>query len=236
MLHLKLSIANIQYEQTLSALFPVLMDQLKRADSSSLPVQLLQKVGGRSEKAVISIMNRLDLQMKNQLLLHLFSSNKPQLMNGLKDFLQSSGYGIDFSDVSLSLSAEGQFFCCFHQVSVDYQALSTLIPEITQSRKGLGFAAAATGFLLNLGVGDSALIALFKNDAARRTVAQALEQMLSRNGIVMEVADCEVLKAGANLPAQTAEENPVLPPAVLDALVDAIAGYVIDLIDHYESN
>ena len=229
MLHLQITIANIRYEQTLSALFPALMEQIGRREDDSLAVQLLQKVGSRSEKAVLNIIGRLDEPIKNQLLLYALQSSRQKLAQRLRDHLHQADAGLDFEDVSVGLDGGGQLFCCFHQVSVDYQKVAALLPDAMP--KGLGFAAAATGFLMNLGVGDSAVYAIFKNESARRAVAAALEQMLVRNGIAADVAGCEVLRDAPVMPT----EDAALSPAVLNALADAIAGYVIELIDHYES-
>lgn len=235
MLHLKVTLTGVQYEQTLSALFPALMEKLNRQQEPTLPVLLLQKLGARSEKAALAILARLDAQSKNGLLLCVFQSLRPQLETKLKALLAKGGYGIDFSDLSVTQGEPGQFLCCFHQVSVDYQTLSERLPELAHQRRGMGLAAAATGLLGSLGMGDSAVAALLKTDAARRAVANVLEQALRKNGVMVDVTGCEVFKTDTGLAAMPVPETLTLPPGVMESLADAIAGYVGELIDQSDA-
>ena len=235
MLHLKVTLDQIQYEQTLSALFPALTEKLSRDQQPTLPVLLVQKLGSRSEKAALSILARLDAQSKNDLLLHVFQSLRPQLEAKLKKLLSKGGYGIDFADLSVTQGEQGQFLCCFHQVSIDYQTLSERLPELAHQRRGMGLAAAATGLLGSLGMGDSAVAALLKTEAARRTVANTLEQALRKNGVMVDVTDCEVFRTDTEIAAMPVPETLVLPPEVMESLADAIAGYVGELIDQSEA-
>ena len=235
MLHLKVTLTGVQYEQTLSALFPALMEKLDRQQEPTLPVLLLQKLGARSEKAALAILSRLDAQSKNGLLLCVFQSLRPQLETKLKALLAKGGYGIDFSDLSVTCDEQGRFLCCFHQVCIDYQTLSERLPDIAHQRRGMGLAAAATGLLGSLGVGDSAVTALLKTEAARRTVANVLEQALRKNGVMVNVTGCEVFKTETEIAATPVPEALALPPEVMESLADAIAGYVNELIDQNET-
>ena len=255
--NMKLAFSDIDYAKTLSALFPRLLSALEQSTSDNFAVRLLQKIGHKSERAVLDILSRLPNEQKNDIVIAAFRMERARIIKELSDALHQNEYGrhISFEDAFLMPAPNGQIECWLENVSIDYQALARRITPAASALEALpplndalpssfrrtalraaGYAARATGALMNLGIGDAALSHFLKREDVADTLNKTLEAMLAKNGIFAKVRGCEFFKGEHAVPQEviSLNQSASVPAELIDTLLDVLSSYLIELIDQTE--
>lgn len=236
MLNLKLTFSNIEYEKTFSALLPLLMEKINGMDGGSLPVRLLQKVGERSEKAVLGMMNRLSGERKNDVVMFVFRNYKERFLGMLKGFLQEKcGGSLSFEDAFIVAGENGQLCLYLKDVTIDYYEMAKLVERLYGAEDGRTAAAKGAGRLMNFLGADGLILHFLGKEKNMKFIIDMLERVLVACGIHVKVADCEVMRSSHPIPSDVIEQdaNTRMPQALTEELTDAIAGYIVELIDGY---
>jgi len=248
MLNLSMEFTNIQYEKTLSALMPMLLDRLNNMDTDSLILRLMQKIGAKSEQSILTIMSQLSVRSKSEVLAFVFRSNKAKLLDGVRAYLESNvGKTFGLSNAYMDVSENGRIRLYLEDVKMDYYELSRLLSSGTGGnpaaqptggvlRNALGIATRSAGLLMNLGGGlggDAMIVSLLNRGENMRYVTGAMENMLHTYGIYADVTDCTAMNAAHPIPAEVIERDAIIKMSqpLLEELTDVIAYYMLDLID-----
>lgn len=202
--HLKLT--NINYTETLHALYPHLAQRLETSRKNDLLLRLYHGMEGKSEAVADKILSLLPEAERNGLLvtgLNLFSEKLTEKLNAVLPVIPKVG------QISV-----GRVFAKLGEDS----SLWLMGADLRRDGQPLGQAGGIQALM------EKAAIAALASDSGSRLVGSAVSKGLQRFGLSMTVEDIQLIQEDAPVTVETA--NGELTQHQKELLIDTLAAFL----------
>ena len=203
-LHLKLT--NINYTETLHALYPHLTQRLEASRKHDLLLRLYHGMEGKSEAVADKILSLLPEAERNGLLvtgLNLFSEKLTEKLNAVLPVIPKMGQ-ISVGRVFAELGEDG--------------SLWLMGADLRRDGQPLGQAGGLQALM------EKAAIAALASDSGSRLVGSAVSKGLQGFGLPMTVEDIQLIQEDAPITVETA--NAELIQHQKELLIDTLAAFL----------
>ena len=201
MLHANIKIENIDYEQTISAVFPMLKDYIVKSESGNPVILLLTKLDDKALPVFLKLLRFLPDNTKDELMTVCLNTYSEKACEKLNEKLSENvmGQHIQIGSVSIR-KCEEAFYLQLGNIKCNYSAL------VRESVSGVGGA----GLALLAGLGGQLLekkaIDLLWTTENKAKVLTMVRNTVSQYGLVMELSDIdltkEIAQVGDTVPSQ----------------------------------
>lgn len=256
MINARINISEIDYEKSLANLFPVGLEKCRKMEKPNLAIRFLLKMGDTSMEAALGILNRMDEKSKGELLCGLVNLYCQEIQSVVNALLQKDemGRNIYIGDIYMAQNPDGRLLLVGRNIKIDYGSLmkndtvkqkigdfagkaikktmfggNDTLRKVVEDTAGsvAGFAVGAAPNMAE----KKALSVISRQENKNRLLHMA-EQVLEERGLCVNLEDFvfaqeafsgiqdEVIVKGAK------ERKIELSPALEDALLDAVAGYL----------
>ena len=209
-LHLKLT--NINYTETLHALYPYLAQKLEASQKHPLLLRLYHGMEGKSEAVADKILSLLPEAERNGLLvtgLNLFSEKLTEKLNAAFPEIPKVGQ-ISVGRVFAALGADG--------------SLWLMGEDLRRDGLPLGEAVGLQALM------EKAAIAALESDSGRKLLTSVITQGLQGFGLSMKLDDLRLVPE--NVPIGTEVESAELTQHQKELLVDALATFLRESVEN----
>ena len=246
-------ITNINYEAAIASLLSRISEKPDKGES--LPVRLLQKLGGDTENVLCALLNYIPDAKKGKLICELANHYEAKICSKLNEGLASRDLGQDTAiEKILFQESEEGLTICLQNVRLDYQALlgneavqkkmgDTVEQYVNQSSLGripglAGFlkekadAAARAAVHLAPEMIEKKALELVNTSDNKEKLSGLLENSLKKQGLMMDIAEIEVYKADAcseEAADEPEERSSILSEEMEELLLNAAAELLKDL-------
>ena len=203
---LTLKLTNINYTETLHALYPHLAQRLEASRKQDLLLRLYHGMEGKSEAVADKILSLLPEAERNGLLvtgLNLFSEKLTEKLNAVLPVIPKVGQ-ISVGRVFAELGEDG--------------SLWLMGADLRRDGQPLGQAGGLQALM------EKAAIAALASDSGSRLVGAAVSKGLQGFGLSMTVEDIHLIQEDAPVTAETA--NAELTQHQKELLIDALAAFL----------
>ena len=145
MLAVMLRIIRIDYEETLKAIFPLVVEQIGQSGSSHWAVQLIRSLGENARTMALGLLGRLPEDRKDDLLVYCVNACEPVLTRKANEVLNRK-YGSCFKIGALWMEQDEALYLQIRHVQVAYSSLPELLyaqanttPRLKQRKMWSGF-------------------------------------------------------------------------------------------------
>ncbi|MEY8426616.1 hypothetical protein AALA00_02625 [Lachnospiraceae bacterium 46-15] len=246
MFDIRITIGTIGYEQTMTALFPAVLEKCQGIQNPNLLLRLFLELGEDALQVLLGVMERLPEGAKQELLCQCMNAYRTVLTEKLNEYLQTDVWGrnfvirsmyIEFTGEGLELVGEG--------VSVDLRAL--LESERTQEK----IHEAAAAFIGSGSIGkifgscagsmlkqaakavpeetEKLGLKLLQREDVKNKLMGLAQAALEKRGLDLElkslsfltVCDADVIQDNRAVPGTLQ-----IPPELEEELIKALAGYL----------
>lgn len=133
MFDIRITIGTIGYEQTVTALFPTVLEKCQGIQNPNLLLRLFLELGEDALQVLLGVMERLPEKAKQELLCQCMNAYRTVLTEKLNEYLQADAWGRNFVISSMYIGRTGEALELVGEgVSVDLRAL--LESERTQEK------------------------------------------------------------------------------------------------------
>lgn len=209
-LHLKLT--NINYTETLHALYPYLAQKLEASQKHPLLLRMYHGMEGKSEAVADKILSLLPEAERNGLLvtgLNLFSEKLTEKLNAAFPEIPKVGQ-ISIGRVFAALGADG--------------SLWLMGEDLRRDGLPLGEAVGLQALM------EKAAIAALESDSGRKLLTSVITQGLQGFGLSMKLDDLRLVPE--NVPIGTEVESAELTQHQKELLVDALATFLRESVQN----
>ena len=209
-LHLKLT--NINYAETLHALYPYLAQKLEASQKHPLLLRMYHGMEGKSEAVADKILSTLPEAERNGLLvtgLNLFSEKLTEKLNAAFPEIPKVGQ-ISIGRVFAALGADG--------------SLWLMGEDLRRDGLPLGEAVGLQALM------EKAAIAALESDSGRKLLTSVITQGLQGFGLSMKLDDLRLVPE--NVPIGTEVESAELTQHQKELLVDALATFLRESVQN----
>ena len=209
-LHLKLT--NINYTETLHALYPYLAQKLETSQKHPLLLRMYHGMEGKSEAVADKILSLLPEAERNGLLvtgLNLFSEKLTEKLNAAFPEIPKVGQ-ISIGRVFAALGADG--------------SLWLMGEDLRRDGLPLGEAVGLQALM------EKAAIAALESDSGRKLLTSVITQGLQGFGLSMKLDDLRLVPE--NVPIGTEVESAELTQHQKELLVDALATFLRESVQN----
>lgn len=203
---LTLKLTNINYTETLHALYPHLAQRLEASQKHDLLLRLYHGMEGKSEAVADKILSLLPEAERNGLLvtgLNLFSEKLTEKLNAVMPIIPKVGL-ISVGRVFAALGEDGSLWL----MGADLQ------------RNGLPLGE-ASGMQAMM---ETAAIAVLESDSGSRLVGSAVSKGLQGFGLSMTVEDIQLIQEDVPVTVETAKAE--LTQHQKELLIEALAAFL----------
>lgn len=248
MLQIKLILGDIDYESMMKMVYPVLLTKISGKPSRNLLLRLIREMGEDGEKVLLTLMEKLPQERKNQLVCHCLTSYGSTLMEKLNEVLQEDTWGKHFRLDSCKAELDNErLILTVQNVQVDFKAIlmeaseSKNLEKIAGRVVGNGLlgafatrvaamaaeqAAQATEAMTPEEL-ETAGIALLNKDAVQKKLMDVITKALTKKNIPMTIEEISVVSFDlAVLPEEKGQSILDLPEELEDSLIKALADFL----------
>lgn len=207
---LYLKLTNINYTETLHALYPHLAQRLEASRTHNFLLRLYRGMEGKSEAVADKVLSFLPEAERNGLLvsgLNLFSEKLTEKLNAVLPTIPKVGQ-ISVGRVFAKLGEDGSLWLMGADLRRDGQAL--------------GLAGGLQALM------EKAAIAALASDSGNRLVGSAVSKGLQGFGLSMTVEDIHLIQEDAPVTVETANE--AFSQHQKELLIDALAAFLRESI------
>lgn len=221
-----LKIGSIDYEETLEAIFPRVVEQMNHQGTDHWAARLIRNLGDDVKTVALGVFSRLPIEMKDELLVHCVNAYGQVLTRKANEAL-SRKYGPCFSIGALFMERDEGLYLQIRQIRVAYDSLpGQLLPHWMSSPARMMLAAAGGS---GAGTIETFLPEFVCRKENRRRLLKEMQGILNRFGLFVYPDDLDV----AQEPGESAlpfRNDAVLDEKLKAGLCDAAAGYLKDLL------
>ena len=134
MLAVMLKIIRIDYEETLKAIFPLVVEQIGQSGSSHWAVQLIRSLGENARTMALGLLGRLPEDRKDDLLVYCVNACEPVLTRKANEVLNRK-YGSCFKIGALWMELDEALYLQIRHVQVAYSISRLSSPALTHPRR-----------------------------------------------------------------------------------------------------
>lgn len=254
MLTTKFIIGEIDYEKTLTELFPLAYEKLKEADSKNPVLRFFVKMGGEAVPAAIGILQKLDNRTKGEILCSIARLYGQDITLKVNEKFKGDNIGknISISDIKLTQAGENMELYA-DEVRVDYQGLlsaSSIQKTIGEAagnkvqllggwfrRKAEDYAGplAKTAAAVMPDETERVALNLLQVVNNKEKLIALLEKALQENGIWMKIQDIQFSKGGmgevvSGPVVDISEGGKLFTDELEEEILDAVTEYVKSLL------
>lgn len=228
MLHTKIKIKNIDYEQTLSAVFPMLKDYLAESESGNSVMLLLKKLDDKALPILLKILQYMSYDIKDELMIVCLNTYSAKVCVKLNEKLSENPMGrhIQIGNVSIN-KCEGAFYLQLGNIKCDYSAL------IRENATGLrGEALALLAGLTGQRLEKKAISRLWTAENKAK-VLNLVRNTILQYGLVMELTDIDLKKEAAQTGGivPTQDYKLCLSDELQNEILDALVKYLQSTVE-----
>ena len=251
MLQMKLTLKDIGYEAVVKMAYPTLLRKISGTPSRNLLVRLTQELDKDGEKVLVTLMEKLPQDAKNQLVCHCLNSYGTTLVGKLNEYLQEDTWGKAI--VLDSCTAEldnGKLVLTARNVQADFKAILKEASESKNLEKIAGrvvgngllgaFAAKAAAKVAEQAVQatetmtpeelEAAGVALLNKDTVQKKLMDVIANALTKKNIPLAVEEISVESFDlVVIPDENAQNLLDLPEELEDALIKALADFLREI-------
>ncbi len=254
MINGKITIASVDYENSIRSLFPKLIQKSGTIENPGLAIRFLNKMGYDSLPIVLKIMEHISDTKKEELLLAVIEANRTWICETLNKFLETCDFGnaVQIDEIhAVKMAEKAGFSLVAIGVKIDYDALlrtdlvsqkiDSYADRVTEKIGGMGagFLKGAAKFVLRTGARtapetiEQKAVNLLNKEDNNVKVLKILKEGLEKIGLYLEIKDIVLIHV------QEEQQNPKvidevidtdmkfqLPESVEESLLDAVAAYL----------
>ena len=221
MLAVMLKIGQIEYDGTLKAILPWVVEQVNRQGAGHWVARLLRDLGDDADRVALGVLGRLGQEAREELLVHCANACGPLLTRKANEALARK-YGPCVSVGALWMERDEGLYLQLRQVRV---AGDSLPGQLLSQRVNplLRMLAAAVGN--DADSLESALLGFFGQRENRRRLLKELQGVLDQHGLGLRLEDLDLAREPDESPFPFRQDT-ALKDDLKIALVDAVAGYL----------
>lgn len=266
MINAKITIKEIQYEESFENLFPMGIQKCRKMENPNLAVRFLLKMGDASMTAALGILDMMGEESKNELLCGLVNLYRQEIQSALNALLQKDelGRNIQMGDIYMAQDSNGQLSFHVRDIVVDYgelmknDAVKQKIGDYANkavkksvfgafdllqkvAAEGAGLAAEFAAGVAPKEV-EKTVLAMMAKSENKRKLLQMAEQVLAERGLRVKPEDFVfVQETPSEVPEELIVEEAqdkgfVLSASLEEDLLDAVTGYLKALLKDTEKD
>lgn len=232
MLSVNIRIENINYEQTVTAAFPLLKRNIQEMNAKHIALHLLQKLDDKALPVLLNVMQYMSKDAKDEIMIAALNGYSALLCDKLKSELSCHPIGKHLKIAQISADKAGNaIYLHFRNVECDYYAL---VRENVSGLRGFGL-----GIVAGISGPVAELLALKRlwTEENKEKLLILIQNTITQYGLAMDLADMDLANDTVSDNSSPAEREGklLLSDELLDAILDALAQYLRNTVEYSET-
>ena len=235
MLKVSATIASVDYESTLTALFPLLSDKLSHINSDHVGVQAFRQLGDAALPVAAGVLRRLPNETKSELMVSAVNAYSSLLTVKLNELLKSKvGNGITIGGISAAQYGN-TIQLSVYQVRADYHTLinnGAVEPMLTRHFGRIAnWIVSFARMLFSPDEVEARILPIAMKAQNKQRILSALNRILNTHGIGLVLSGIQIEKSNAAVTLSSDREPGfVLSERQKQALLSAVTVYLKDTV------
>lgn len=204
MFDIRITIGRIDYEKTMTSLFPMALSRCREIQEQNLILRLFLELGEDAVPVLLGLIGRISEAVRQELLCQCINSYRILLTDKLNESLRLNSWGKNFKIRSLRMEQTGESLALIGEgVSADYRAL--LASDGTQAKinevVGMGSFGKFVGMALNKAVEvapeetERLGLKLMQREDIKKKLLDLTQSALQKEGVEIELREISMMES-----------------------------------------